>query len=129
METDNQLIKQRIDKIDDMRKRGINPYPYKFDKKNSSLDIIENFSKLKKEEKADTKVSIAGRIVSSRIMGKASFIDIQDEKGKIQIYVRKDDVREDSYNLFKKLQINYFYIKLFGFFVFPTSAKRCLPIR
>jgi len=108
METDNQLIKQRIDKIDDMRKRGINPYPYKFDKKNSSLDIIENFSKLKKEEKADTKVSIAGRIVSSRIMGKASFIDIQDEKGKIQIYVRKDDVREDSYNLFKKFDLGDF---------------------
>src|SRR3989344_5411501 len=108
METDNQLIKQRIDKIDDMRKRGINPYPYKFDKKNSSLDIIENFSKLKKEEKADTKVSIAGRIVSSRIMGKASFIDIQDEKGKIQIYVRKDDVGEDSYNLFKKFDLGDF---------------------
>ena len=52
MGREEQIIGERLRKIEELRKLGINPYPYKFDKKNSSFDIIENFSKLKKEEKA-----------------------------------------------------------------------------
>jgi len=79
---------------------GVNPYPYEFNQTHKSDEIINNF-----EELEGKTVSIAGRIMAVRLMGKASFCHIQDEQGRIQAYVRKDTVGEETYQLFKILDI------------------------
>lgn len=101
----NPLIKQRIEKVKQIRELGINPYPYKFNQKDHAKDILEKFKKLKKHQTTKTKVSIAGRIMTLRLMGKASFAHIQDQSGRIQIYVRQDDVGIKTYKLFKKFEM------------------------
>lgn len=96
----------RRESLAELRKLGINPYPAaEYPVTHSTEEISNNFDKLA-EEKDD--ISIAGRIMSRRIMGNASFFEIQDEKGRIQVYIRRDDVcpGEDKtmYNkVFKKL--------------------------
>ncbi|MEK6951622.1 MAG: lysine--tRNA ligase [Nanoarchaeota archaeon] len=102
MEEENQLIKQRIQKLNNLRQRGINPYPYSFDQKDHASDILNNFKKLKKNQKTKTNVSIAGRIMTLRILGKAGFGHVQDGSGKIQIYVREEIVGKEGYKTFSK---------------------------
>ncbi|MEQ8424890.1 MAG: OB-fold nucleic acid binding domain-containing protein, partial [Cyclobacteriaceae bacterium] len=92
--------------LEDLVKLGINPYPADlFEVNVSAAEILENYPKQKIEYK---NISIAGRIMSRRIMGNASFAELQDVTGRIQIYIRRDDVCEGEdktlYNtVFKKL--------------------------
>ena len=86
-EEEHRLIAQRKQKLALLRKQGINPYPSSFHKKDYAKDILEKFEKLKKEEKTKNKISIGGRIMTLRVMGKAGFAHLQDFTGKIQIYV------------------------------------------
>lgn len=93
----------RREKKKELEKLGINPYPSLFEKDISASYILENF----KQENSDfyKNISIAGRIMSMRVMGSASFIEIKDEESKIQVYLQKESF-EDSYiyeNIFKKL--------------------------
>lgn len=92
----------RIQALEEIEKLGIEPYPYNFSKKNNSKEILEKF----KDENPDEfkEVSLAGRIMSVRNMGKASFYHIQDEQGKIQVYFRKNEL-EDFYDILKKMDI------------------------
>jgi len=108
MSEENQLIKERLNKLNDIKELGVNPYPYSFDKKNNSKELLDKYSKLQAEEKVSDKVSIAGRIMQLRKMGKASFIHVQDEEGRLQAYLRQDDVGETAYKLFKKCDIGDF---------------------
>ncbi len=119
MEEEHRLIAQRKQKLIELRKHNIEPYPYRFDKKDNAKDILEKFKKLKKEEKTKKKVSIAGRIMSLRVMGKATFGHIQDSTGKIQVYVKEDEIGNKNYDLFKKFDIGDF-IGIKGF-VFRTK--------
>jgi len=96
----NQLSLQRREKLVKLREMGINPYPYKFDRTHVSSDIIENFDRLNEQE-----VSVAGRIMSNRRMGKAAFFHIQDFHGRIQIYLKKDVVGEQKFEMYKLLDI------------------------
>ena len=96
---DQELI--RRNKLQEIRDMGINPYPFKFDVDTNSKEIIANYN----EAETEKNVSIAGRIMAIRKMGKASFIHIQDSVGKIQVYIKKDDVGEKIYELFKALDI------------------------
>ena len=97
----NQIIEYRIKKIDDLKKNDINPYPYKFDKEFDVSYILNN-----EENLQDQEISTAGRIVSLRNMGKASFMNIQDEFGKIQLYIKNDLIGLDVYsNVAKNLDI------------------------
>ena len=95
----------RRESLEELKKMGIEPYPAKkFDVDAYSTDILANFN----ENSSERKVQIAGRIMSRRIMGKASFVEIQDMHGKIQVYVNRDilcpDDNKDFYNIvFKKL--------------------------
>ena len=73
MEEEKQLIKQRIQKLNNLKNKGINPYPYSFDQKDHAIDILTKFKKLKKDQKTKANVSIAGRIMTLRILGKAGF--------------------------------------------------------
>lgn len=103
MEDTNTLIQIRIDKINEIRNSfGINPFPYKYNVTHYSSEIISNFDHYFKSQ---DKVSIAGRIMAVRIMGKASFCTIQDKEGKIQLYIASAAIGENAYNLFKKLDL------------------------
>ncbi|HLC63603.1 MAG TPA: lysine--tRNA ligase [Candidatus Nanoarchaeia archaeon] len=105
MEAENQLIAQRLEKLKALYEKGINPYPYKFEQKNHAIEILEKFKKLKKEEHTQSKVAVAGRIMTLRPMGKAGFLHIQDDSGQIQAYVREDKIGKDNYEIFRKLDL------------------------
>ncbi|MBM4166084.1 MAG: lysine--tRNA ligase [Ignavibacteria bacterium] len=96
----NVLMKRRREELEELKKFNINPYPYEFSRTDFSSDILASFS----DDAPKRNVAIAGRIMSLRRMGKASFCHIQDSKGKIQVYLKKDDVGE-IYDAFKLLDI------------------------
>lgn len=103
MEDTNSLIKIRKDKIEQIRNElNINPFPYKYDVSNYSNEIIENYDSF---FEGQSEVSLAGRIMTTRVMGKASFCTIQDRDGKIQLYISDKNIGSESYNLFKLLDI------------------------
>ncbi|MBC8495085.1 lysine--tRNA ligase [archaeon] len=105
---EDQLIKERLRKLNEIKERGINPYPYKYEQTHHAAELKENFKKLKKEEHTKKKASVAGRIMILRRMGKATFMDLQDETGKIQLYFKQDDIGKPDYKLLKKLDIGDF---------------------
>ncbi|HTK81808.1 MAG TPA: lysine--tRNA ligase [Bacteroidota bacterium] len=90
---------RRREELEQLRQRGINPYPHSFDRTDFSSDILGNYA-----EGTERNVSVAGRIMSIRAMGKASFCHLQDSQGRIQIYLKKDDLGE-MYDAFKLLDI------------------------
>lgn len=97
----NELLKIRRDKLSDLQDRGKDPFKIvKYDVTNHSKEIKDNFTDMEGKE-----VSVAGRLMSKRVMGKASFCDIQDRDGRIQSYVSKTEVGEESYADFKKFDI------------------------
>ena len=96
-----ELLKIRREKLAALQEAGKNPFEItKYDVTHHSSDVKENF-----EELEGKSVSLAGRIMSKRVMGKASFCHIQDLKGTIQVYVARDNIGEDSYKDFKKYDI------------------------
>ncbi len=97
----NEMMRLRIEKVKEIREMGINPYPYSYDQTHHSKDITDNFEQYGEEDI----VKVAGRIMSFRKMGGASFWSIQDFKGKIQVYLRRDTLGEDKYSLIKKIDI------------------------
>ena len=100
--SENDLIKQRRSKLEELRNRG-NAYPNSFRRDSLSQDLKDQCVGLSKEdlEAKEMTVSVAGRIMLQRIMGKASFITLQDMKGQIQAYVRSNDLPEGQYDDFK----------------------------
>lgn len=97
----NELLKIRLDKLDTLKDSGNNPFvKTKYDVQNSALEIKADFEKFEGKT-----VSVAGRIITRRIMGKASFVGFRDGEGDIQLYVRRDDVGEEDYAAFKKWDI------------------------
>ena len=84
---------------------GVNPYPPEFDQTHNSVEIISNESLLSEDgDENKAQVSVAGRVMARRIMGKAAFFHIQDSQGTLQVYIRRDDVGAEEYNtVFKKL--------------------------
>ena len=97
----NQLLKVRREKLATLQEGGKNPYEImKYDVTHHSKEIIENFEEFDKKN-----VSIAGRMMSKRVMGKASFCHIQDLEGRIQCYVARDNIGEEAYAEFKKYDV------------------------
>ncbi len=94
---------RREEELHLIEEMGINPYPYSFDKNFNAVNILSKFTEETIEDFKD--VRIAGRIMSIRRMGKASFAHILDESGKIQIYLKKDELPEGQYDMFKLLDI------------------------
>ena len=96
-----QLLKVRREKLSELQAAGKDPFVItKFDVTAHSTDIKENFDELEGKE-----VTIAGRMMSKRVMGKASFCNVQDKPGNIQCYVARDSVGEENYKDFKKYDI------------------------
>lgn len=97
----NQLLKVRRDKLADLQANGKDPFQItKFDVTHHSVDIKEDYERLE-----GTSVTVAGRMMFKRVMGKASFCNVQDLKGNLQIYVARDSIGEDSYKDFKKYDV------------------------
>lgn len=97
----NQLLKVRREKLATLQENGKDPFQItKYDVTHHSQEIKDNFDALEGK-----KVSIAGRIMSKRIMGKASFCNVQDLQGDIQVYVARDNIGEESYADFKKYDV------------------------
>ena len=113
---ENQLMKVRREKLDKLRAEGKDPYKItKFNRTHTSKEIKDNYEELEGKD-----VTIAGRIMAKRIMGKASFCHIQDSEGKIQSYVSINDLGEESYKSFKEDDIGDI-IGITGF-VFKTKT-------
>ena len=97
----NQLLKVRREKLANLQEAGKDPFVItKYDVTNHSQEIKDNFDSLEGKN-----VSIAGRVMSKRVMGKASFCNIQDLKGNIQSYVARDSIGEEAYADFKKFDV------------------------
>ena len=97
----HQLLKVRREKLAELQENGRDPFLItKYDQDVHSADIKNNYAEYEGKD-----VSIAGRMMSKRVMGKASFCNVQDLKGDIQCYVARDEVGEDSYKEFKKFDI------------------------
>ena len=97
----HQLLKVRREKLAELQTEGKDPFQItKYDQDTHSADIKDNYAEYDGKE-----VSIAGRIMSKRVMGKASFCNVQDLKGNIQCYVSRDELGDDSYKDFKKMDI------------------------
>ena len=96
-----ELLRIRRDKLKALQEEGRDPFTItKFDVTHHTQDIKDNFDAMEGQS-----VSVAGRLMSKRGMGKVSFCDLQDKTGRIQIYARKDEMDEDNYNRFKKYDI------------------------
>ncbi len=98
------LIQNRIDKAERLREMGVNPYPYRFERTHQVSEVLANFDEEEAKEDSSS-VAVAGRIVSLRLMGKAAFAHVQDASGKIQLYIKRDDVGTESYKAFKLLDL------------------------
>ena len=97
----SQLLQIRRDKLKELQQSGNDPFQItKYDVDNTAANIKENFDALEGQE-----VSVAGRLMSKRGMGKVSFCDMQDKSGRIQLYARKDEMDEAEYARFKKYDI------------------------
>ena len=97
----NNLLKVRRDKLAELKETGKDPFvETKYDVSHHSSDIKNNFDELEGRS-----VSVAGRMMSKRVMGKASFCHIRDLGGTIQAYVARDVIGEEEYKLFKKTDI------------------------
>ena len=97
----SQLLKVRYDKLRELQENGKDPFVItRYDVTNHTADIRDHFEEMEGKE-----VAVAGRMMFKRVMGKASFCNIQDLKGRIQSYVARDDIGEESYKEFKKYDV------------------------
>ncbi|RHW31835.1 lysine--tRNA ligase [Neobacillus notoginsengisoli] len=141
-ELNDQLLVRR-EKMNEMRQKGIDPFGKKFTRNANAKELIGKYNGLEKEEleAKEVSVSLAGRIMTKRGKGKAGFAHIKDLTGQIQIYVRKDEVGEEQYDLFTssdlgdivgvtgtlfKTQVGELSIKVTEY-TFLTKALRPLP--
>ena len=94
MAREEEIIKERKKKIEELKKKGINPYPYSFSRTHLAQELQEKYSKLKNEEEAKDSVRVCGRVMSVREMGQINFISLEDGSGRIQL-VFKDKISSE----------------------------------
>ncbi|MGY5340026.1 lysine--tRNA ligase [Levilactobacillus spicheri] len=106
----NDQMQVRRDKMNHLREEGIAPFGHRFDRTDNAKSVNEKFDKYTKEELMEDKhfVTLAGRLTGKRGSGKAGFIDLLDRTGVIQGYARQDELGEESYDLFKSLDLGDF---------------------
>ncbi len=90
----------RMEKMEALRQQGTDPFGGRYEQTHHALEILDNYTTLEGGQ-----VSVAGRIMAKRVMGKAAFCHIQDLTGQIQFYIRRDDVGEEAYAIFKSLDL------------------------
>ena len=102
MTREEQIIKEREKKINTLLNEGINPYPYKFERKNHCSELQNKYKNLKAGKETKNKVKVAGRIMIIRDMGKISFVTLQDSTGKIQLVLQDKKTPAKDMKFFKK---------------------------
>ncbi|MBU0630331.1 MAG: lysine--tRNA ligase [Candidatus Margulisbacteria bacterium] len=115
------LLKVRREKLQNIRDLGINPYPYKFTPTEHSAKVLEKFASLAEGSDSSDTVVVAGRIMTKRGHGKASFATIQDECGRLQVYAKLDVMGEEQYKIWQNLDMGD-YIGVTGH-VFRTKTN------
>ncbi len=105
MEELSELLLQRRRKVDALWEAGINPYPNDFRPKHTSADFYAEYGEKEHLPAGNEYLSIAGRILARRSFGKAAFIHIQDSKGRMQLYVKKDAIGEETFTVFENFDI------------------------
>lgn len=102
---DQQIV--RREKWSRLREQGIDPFGKRFERTANSQELKDKFAELDKEQlhELNETATIAGRLVTKRGKGKVGFAHLQDREGQIQIYVRKDEVGEENYEIFKRLTL------------------------
>jgi len=102
MAREEEMLKERMKKIDELRKLNISPYPYSYEQKNHAQELQEKYKDLKAGEKTENKVKIAGRLMTVRLLGKINFASLQDGTGKIQIIVEETTAGNKLIEFFSK---------------------------
>jgi lysyl-tRNA synthetase class 2 len=102
MGREEEMLAERMKKIDELRKLNINPYPYSFEQKNHAAELQTEYAGVKPEEKTKHKAVVAGRLVTIRLMGKINFASLQDGTGKIQIIVEENAAGKKLVDFFSK---------------------------
>ena len=110
MDETSALVQQRNKNLEELRQEGINPFPNDFQVTHTSHDLHQAYDSLSDEQLKSVGESfrVAGRIMAVRDFGKASFVQVQDRKGRIQAYFRKDVVGDQAFELFKKFDVGDF---------------------
>ena len=105
----DQMIVRR-EKMNELREKGIDPFGKPFKDTQFSIDLIEAYNHLSKEELKEQAIpaKVSGRLMAKRGSGKASFANLKDNKGNVQIYVRLDAVGEEQYEIFKTADLGDF---------------------
>jgi lysyl-tRNA synthetase class 2 len=105
MEELSELLLQRRRKVDVLWEAGINPYPNDFKPQHTSADIVAAFGDTEQLDASNENLVVAGRILARRSFGKAAFIQLQDRKGRIQLYVKKDEIGDEAFSNFESFDI------------------------
>jgi lysyl-tRNA synthetase class 2 len=105
MEELSELLLQRRRKVDALWEAGINPYPNDFKPQHTSADVTAAYGDKEQIEAKDDIFVVAGRIIARRSFGKAAFIQLQDRKGRVQVYVKKDEVGDEAFCTFESFDI------------------------
>ncbi|PLZ87799.1 lysine--tRNA ligase [Fischerella thermalis] len=108
--SEEEIRTTRLEKVEQLRQLGMNPYAYRWESTHYAAQLQEKFADLANGEEVDIDVAIAGRIMARRVMGKLAFFSLQDETGKIQLYLEKNRIQEsmadidaDAFNHLKQL--------------------------
>jgi lysyl-tRNA synthetase, class II len=130
METLQDLIKARLDKLAALKDEGVDIYPFSYDRTHTVAELLENFDKFLEEGK---EIKIAGRLVAKRVMGKAAFAHIHDNTARVQFYVKRDDInneeRPNAYTHFKTKTDLGDWIGLRGVPFVTKTGEQTLEIR
>jgi len=102
MDTQHRLIQDRLAKIDRYEELGVEPFPRRFERSHRIAGIRDDEEALVSAEAA---VSLAGRLLSKRRHGKMGFADLEDQRGRLQLWFRKDVVGEEAYEIFKLMEV------------------------
>lgn len=105
MDEVNDLMRQRKEKLKEIREAGIDPYPHQYAPTHTTSGIHKEFEDVNETPGDTNRVTIAGRIMTKRDHGKSSFAHLQDSTGQIQIYVRRDDIGADSYKIYRRFDV------------------------
>ncbi len=120
MEELSELLLQRRRKVNALWTAGINPYPNDFKPAHTAGDVVEQYGSVEQIDAPDVEFVLAGRIIARRSFGKAAFIQIQDRSGRIQAYVRKDDLSEEAFAQFESFDIG----DIIGVAGFPFRTQK-----
>jgi len=105
MEELSELLLQRRRKVDTLWEAGINPYPNDFRPQHTSADVFTAYGDKEQIDAVDDRFTVAGRILARRSFGKAAFIQLQDRKGRLQLYVKKDEIGDEAFASFESFDI------------------------